>query len=111
MPDSPGFHFFSALDYANAYRHGDPEPRGSGQSEFWMPSNPVTPVQSPLNAIIAVNREDVIEQAAWSAERIKARKPLSILDGVPVAVKDELDMQGYPTTVGTRFLGRLNSPG
>jgi Asp-tRNA(Asn)/Glu-tRNA(Gln) amidotransferase A subunit family amidase len=29
-----------------------------------------------------------------------------VLDGVPVAVKDEVDMMPYPTTVGTKFLGR-----
>jgi Asp-tRNA(Asn)/Glu-tRNA(Gln) amidotransferase A subunit family amidase len=31
---------------------------------------------------------------------------LSIFDGVPVAVKDEVDMVPYPTTVGTAFLGK-----
>ncbi len=38
-------------------------------------------------------------------ERIRSGHPLSLLDGVPVAVKDEIDMKPYPTTVGTRFLG------
>ncbi len=27
------------------------------------------------------------------------------LDGVPVAVKEEMDVIGYPTTLGTAFLG------
>jgi Asp-tRNA(Asn)/Glu-tRNA(Gln) amidotransferase A subunit family amidase len=31
---------------------------------------------------------------------------LGIFDGVPVAVKDELDMVPYPTTAGTAFLGK-----
>lgn len=26
-------------------------------------------------------------------------------DGVPITVKDELDVEGYPTFVGTSFLG------
>ena len=33
---------------------------------------------------------------------------MSLLDGVPVAVKDEVDMQPYPTTAGTTFMG--NAP-
>ena len=56
--------------------------------------------------MIAVNRDDVMKQAREATQRIKAGKPLSIFDGVPVAVKDELDMVPYPTTVGTSFLGK-----
>jgi Asp-tRNA(Asn)/Glu-tRNA(Gln) amidotransferase A subunit family amidase len=60
----------------------------------------------PLRAFIAVNREDVLRQAKESTQRFKDGKPLSIFDGVPVAVKDEIDMTPYPTTVGTAFLGK-----
>ena len=31
---------------------------------------------------------------------------MSVFDGVPVAVKDEMDMTPFPTTAGTAFLGR-----
>jgi Asp-tRNA(Asn)/Glu-tRNA(Gln) amidotransferase A subunit family amidase len=61
---------------------------------------------APLRAFIAINREDVMRQAGESAARIQAGEPLSLLDGVPVAVKDEIDMLPYPTTVGTLILGR-----
>ncbi|MBK7454553.1 MAG: amidase [Anaerolineales bacterium] len=60
----------------------------------------------PLRAMIAVDRADVMKQAREATERIKAGRPLSIFDGVPVAVKDEVDMMPYPTTVGTSFLGK-----
>jgi Asp-tRNA(Asn)/Glu-tRNA(Gln) amidotransferase A subunit family amidase len=66
-------------------------------------SNKATP---PLRAVIFCDREDVMRQARESTQRIKAGKPLSIFDGVPVAVKDELDMTPYPTKVGTSFLGQ-----
>ncbi|HRK90229.1 MAG TPA: amidase, partial [Anaerolineales bacterium] len=59
-----------------------------------------------LRAFIAVNREDVLKQARESTARFKAGKPLSVFDGVPIAVKDEMDMTPYPTTVGTSFLGK-----
>lgn len=61
---------------------------------------------TPLRAFIAVNRADVLAQAQASAKRWVEGKPLGPLDGVPIAVKDELDQVPYPTTVGTKFLGR-----
>ena len=33
--------------------------------------------------------------------RFKAGRPLSILDGVPIGVKDEIDIEGFPTLDGT----------
>lgn len=59
----------------------------------------------PLRAIIASHADDIRKQAAASAERWQAGQTLGPFDGVPVAVKDELDQSGYPTTVGTAFLG------
>jgi Asp-tRNA(Asn)/Glu-tRNA(Gln) amidotransferase A subunit family amidase len=59
----------------------------------------------PLRAFIAVDEEDVIAQATAAAARFAEGKPRSSLDGVPVAIKDEVDQRGYPTTVGTSFLG------
>jgi Asp-tRNA(Asn)/Glu-tRNA(Gln) amidotransferase A subunit family amidase len=56
--------------------------------------------------MISVQAGDVLRQARESARRYQEGKPLSPLDGVPVAVKDEVDMVPHPTTVGTAFLGR-----
>jgi hypothetical protein len=57
-----------------------------------------------MNIFIEWREQDILAQADASAERIAAGKPLSVLDGVPVAVKDEFHMAGYPTTGGTSFL-------
>ena len=59
----------------------------------------------PLRAFLAQRAEDVLEMAHQSRERYSRKAPLGPLDGVPVAVKDELLQKGYPTTVGTSFLG------
>jgi Asp-tRNA(Asn)/Glu-tRNA(Gln) amidotransferase A subunit family amidase len=61
----------------------------------------------PLRAFIASYREDILVQARASTARHRAGRAMGLLDGVPVAVKDELDMMPYPTTVGTRFLGNV----
>lgn len=59
----------------------------------------------PLRALIAQDPDDLLDQAEQSAERWRAGAPLGPFDGVPVAIKDEVDQRGYPTTVGTRFHG------
>ncbi len=101
----PGFHFATVHDYARAYRERRTTPDEVAHKvlEAIEASNAVDP---PLRAIIAVEREDVLRQAQAATERIRNGQPLSTFDGVPVAVKDEVDMVPYPTTVGTAFLGK-----
>jgi len=100
-----GFHFATVHDYARAYREGKTTPTDAARSVLVAidASNAADP---PLRAIIALDREDVLRQAEASSERIKNGKALSVFDGVPVAVKDEVDMVPYPTMVGTAFLGK-----
>ncbi len=103
--ESRGFHFTTVLDFAKAYRDGKttPEEVATQLLDAIEASNKATP---PLRAVIFCDREDVMRQAREATQRIKAGKPLSVFDGVPVAVKDELDMTPYPTKVGTSFLGK-----
>ncbi len=103
--ESRGFHFTTVLDFAKAYRDGKttPEEVATKLLDAIETSNKATP---PLRAVIFCDREDVMRQAREATQRIKAGKPLSVFDGVPVAVKDELDMTPYPTKVGTSFLGK-----
>ena len=106
--DSRGFHFTTVFDYAKAYRDGKTTPEQVAKKvlDAIDDSNSFTP---PLRAVIAVNRKDVMKQAHEATQRIKAGKPLSVFNGVPVAVKDEVDMLRYRTTVGTAFLGQSPS--
>lgn len=102
---APGFHFNSVFDYARAYRSGKLSPVDVAEKVLNAieSSNNANP---PLRAMVAVERDNVLEQARQSAERIKSGRPLGIFDGVPVAVKEEFDLLPYPTTVGTSFLGK-----
>jgi len=45
----------------------------------------------------------VLAAAEASARRLKAGTPLSVLDGIPVVLKDEVDLEGFATTLGTRW--------
>jgi len=100
-----GFRYSTVQDYAEAYREGKitPEDVAHRVIEAIVTSNAAEP---PLRAIIAMDREDVLRQAREATKRIKEGGALSVFDGVPVAVKDEVDMTPYPTSVGTAFLGK-----
>ena len=101
-----GFHFTSVFDIAEAYRNGSTSPEEVAKKviESIKASNALNP---SLNAFIAYQRDDIMKQASEAAQRIKKKRTLSILDGVPVAIKDELDVKGYPTTSGTSFLNKV----
>jgi Asp-tRNA(Asn)/Glu-tRNA(Gln) amidotransferase A subunit family amidase len=100
-----GFVFESAGDFTSAYQRGSTNPEEVARMvlKYTRDSDELEP---PLRVFIAQKSEDVLRQAKESAERYRQKKPLSPLDGVPVAVKDEMDQRGYPTTVGTSFLGQ-----
>ena len=97
--------FRTARDYAQAYKEGKANPEDIAKKALEAIKQ-ADAGELKLRPFIAVNEGDVMQQARASAERWKDKKPLSVLDGVPVAVKDEVDMVPYPTTVGTKFFGR-----
>ncbi len=103
-PKGKGWRFPSVADYARSYRTKASTPLEVAERvlDAIHRSNAQTP---PLRAMIAYDRDDILTQANASALRHKRGRPLSVLDGVPIAVKDEMDLKPYPTKVGTRFLG------
>jgi Asp-tRNA(Asn)/Glu-tRNA(Gln) amidotransferase A subunit family amidase len=91
--------------FISAYRDGATTPEEVAERflEAVAASDKADP---PLRAFIAVDPADLRAQARASAQRHREGRALGPLDGVPVAVKDELDQAPYPTTAGTQFLGR-----
>jgi len=57
-----------------------------------------------INAFITVTREQALKQAEQADERIKNGKPRSKLDGIPIALKDNLCTKGIKTTCGSKIL-------
>lgn len=96
--------FATIRDYAMAYRTGSATPPEVAERVLAAiaASDAADP---PLRAFVANDRDDVLAQACASAERFQSGRPLSLLDGVPVTIKDELGQAPYPTHVGTKFLG------
>lgn len=100
-----GFRFECAADFADAYRDRRSSPvevaeRVLGAIEASEASTP------SLDAMLRWDREDLLKQAEASRQRWDAGAALSPLDGVPIAVKDEMDQHPFITGVGTTFLGR-----
>lgn len=96
--------FHTAHDYIEAYRLGRTDPVDVAQRILdAICSSDEGP--TPLRAFIANNREDLMQQAEESAKRLREGNPRSLLEGVPIACKDEVDQVPYPTTVGTSFWG------
>lgn len=119
-PDTPGlgepflltsgntpqdFPYRTASGYYEAYRRGDITPTQVAERVLAC-IEASEQGAAPLRAFIAVRREDVLAQARASEVRWQSGRPLGPLDGIPVAVKDEVDMLPFPTTVGTSFMGK-----
>ena len=99
-----GFKFETIGDFAKAYRSGDITPEDVARN--LLAAIDRSDLQDPpLRAFIACDPNDLMTQAKASAQRLSQGAPRSILDGVPIAIKDEVDQVPYPTTVGTSFLG------
>jgi len=58
---------------------------------------------SHYNAIIFIN-DAALETARDIDRRRAAQEPLGLLAGVPIVVKDPMDMVGFPTTAGWKLL-------
>lgn len=56
-----------------------------------------------LGLFVSRKQDEVLAAAEASSRRLREGKPLGALDGVPVALKDEVDLEGHVTTLGTRF--------
>ena len=63
-----------------------------------------------LNALIWRDPEGALAAARASTRRWAQGQPLSELDGVPVTVKDNLHVQGWPTRWGSRLLPEQPRP-
>lgn len=58
-----------------------------------------------IKAMIFVNEADALEAAGQATREIRSGHKRGPLHGVPIAVKDIVDVKHWPTTVGTRLFG------
>ncbi|MBZ4420108.1 amidase [Myxococcus sp. RHSTA-1-4] len=88
--------------YVRAYREGGVEPL-SVVRRIHEAIERIDSGKDRLGLFVARNPDEVLRAAEAAGERLRAGRPLSVLDGVPVVLKDEVDLAGFPTTLGTKF--------
>ncbi|RYZ43670.1 MAG: amidase [Myxococcaceae bacterium] len=88
--------------FARAYRDGGTEPLAVAR-KLNEAIERLDGGADRLGLFIARKPDEVLRAAEASGERWRAGRPLSVLDGVPVVLKDEVDLAGFPTTLGTTF--------
>ncbi|WP_088278715.1 amidase [Ideonella sp. A 288] len=95
----------SAVALAESYRRRDATPSQVLASCFER----IDAVNPRLNALVALRREAAFAEAARSDERFARGAPLGPLDGLPLAVKDNIPSVDLPTTWGS-VAGRDHRP-
>ena len=63
----------------------------------------ISKLQSQLNAFITVTADEALAQARQVDKEISAGRYLGPLHGIPVSLKDLVDMAGVPTTAASRL--------
>ena len=100
---SSQFFHNTIIDYYHAYKSGETTPTAVAK-DIIQAINESNQMKPPLRAVIQSFDSVVMEMAEASTERWKNHgETLSLLDGIPVAVKDELLVEPYPFFAGGKF--------
>ena len=97
--------YYTISDFHDAYVEGSLTPLDV--AEYLLPlitrekGGKAANVGTYAVAYLDVQFEIVRAAARASTERFRAGKPLSVLDGVPVAVKDEVNLKGHSKSLGS----------
>jgi Asp-tRNA(Asn)/Glu-tRNA(Gln) amidotransferase A subunit family amidase len=99
-----GFHFTSIMDYSEAYRSGKTNPIAVAETILHAIATSDGGMK-PLRAFVQINEEEVKRMAAEAAKRFEEGNALSVFDGIPVGVKEQILVKSYHLRSGTVFLG------
>lgn len=86
------------VELADAYRSGALEPVAVVEAYLAR----ISRLDAKLNCFVSMN-PDVKREAKDSAARLESGHPRSILEGVPIAIKDNLRVRGMPASWGSKL--------
>lgn len=95
--------YYTTADYHKAYVAGELTPIDVVEYLLPLIKRDGKNVSKYAVAYLDVQPEIVRKAAEASTERYKAGKPLSVLDGVPIAVKDEVNLKGHSRCLGSKI--------
>lgn len=103
IPDSSSpFHYWKIRDYAYAYRSKLTTPSAVAE-RFILALDEFNSKKPPTPLLISYDPELIRKQAAASTQRFEEGNPLSVLDGIFIAIKDDIDCYPHPSKGGTTF--------
>jgi Asp-tRNA(Asn)/Glu-tRNA(Gln) amidotransferase A subunit family amidase len=95
--------YYTSADYHALYKSGELTPTAVIETLLPLVRRDVQPPGKHSTAFLESQAELVRAAAEASTERYKKGQSLGPLDGVPVAVKDEVHLTGYKRTLGSKL--------
>ncbi|XP_024018843.1 fatty acid amide hydrolase [Morus notabilis] len=102
------FCYWKIRDYAHAYRSGIATPSTVAEHVISVLEG-FSDKKPPAPLLISFDAEEVRKQAAASTRRFEEGNPLSILDGIFMAIKDDIDCYPHPSKGGTTWMHEVRS--
>jgi aspartyl-tRNA(Asn)/glutamyl-tRNA(Gln) amidotransferase subunit A len=87
----------TAADLLRLYRRGDLSPVTLVRDIL----DRIERFEPAINAFVVIEADRALGQARASEARWAKREPQGLLDGIPVTIKDIVDMEGLPTRFGS----------
>ena len=98
---SKSYGYYTCADYHSLFKSGKLTPLDVANAILPLIRRDVSPA-GPHSIAFLDSKVALVRRAAEaSSARYASGTPLSALDGVPIAVKDEVEVQGYKRTVGS----------
>eukprot|EP00249_Psilotum_nudum_P004351 c17869_g1_i2 orf=353-1378(+) len=104
----PPFLYWKIRDYAKAYRDGWATPSQVAE-KFIAAIEDSQRRRLQMTFFCSFSAEDVRKQASASTERHAKGKPLSTLDGILIAVKDDIDCLPHSSKGGTLWVHKVRT--
>jgi len=96
----PPFRHWTIYDFTTKYKNGEITPTEVVKRVIKLARE--TKDKNPM--IVFINEEDALKEACESTKRYEQGTSKGVLDGVPIAVKDEIPVKGYHVARGTTFM-------
>lgn len=103
--DSPPYQYWTIRDYAHAYRSKITTPSIVAENIIRI----VEETNDTKHLLVTFDAEEVRKQAALSTQRFLQGSPISVLDGIVVAIKDDIDCYPYPTKGATTWFHKVRT--